>query len=131
MELGHEVMIYKTVMTNPVRLTTVNTAFFGVQIYDNSEYLQGGKDRVHFVGLYQKGEGMYQNGVEVGSIASNGTYIQYNGVNVMETNVYDGCTFGIRLLSNDLPNGYYVAVMNYHINGKSKNYEVLIQINLT
>ena len=95
-----------------------------MKIYDKGVYLQGATNRVHFVGLYQNGE-------EVGSIYSGGTYIRYNGVNVLETNVYGGYTFGLRLRKNDLPNGDYVAVMSYLKNGTTKNYEVPIRIELT
>lgn len=112
---------------NPVRLTVASTAFsnrVGVQIYDNGVYLEGATNRVHFVGLYQ-------NDVEVGSISSGGTFIRYNGVKVLETNVYSGYTFGLRLRTDDLSNGDYVAVMSYLKNGVTKNYEVPIQIELT
>lgn len=115
------------VIPNPVRLTVASTAFsnrVGVKIYDNGVYLEGATNRVHFVGLYQNGE-------EVGSIYSGGTYIRYNGVNVLETNVYSGYTFGLRLRTNGLPNGDYVAVMSYLKNGTTKNYEVPIRIELT
>lgn len=70
--------------------------------------------------------GLYQNGVEVGSIYSGGTYIRYNNVNVLEANVYNGYTLGLRLRKNDLPNGDYVAVVVYKPN--SKNYTVPIRV---
>lgn len=115
------------VVPNPVRLTTASTSSsnkVGVKIYDDGTYLAGATNRVHFVGLYQ-------NGVEVGSIYSGGTYIRYNDVNVLETNVYSGYTFGLRLRTNGLPNGDYVAVMSYTKNNVTKNYDVSIRIELT
>ena len=95
----------------------------GVQIYDNGVYLKGATNRVHFVGLYQ-------NGVQVGSPYSD-VFIKYNDVRVLETSVYSGYTFGLKLLSNALPNGDYVAVMSYTKNNVTKNYEVPIRIELT
>lgn len=114
------------VVPNPVRLTTTSSSKVGVKIYDDGTYLAGATNRVHFVGLYQ-------NGVEVGSIYSGGTYIRYNDVNVLETGVCSGYTFGLRLRTNDLPNGDYVAVMNYTRSAPafSKNYTVPITIALT
>ena len=55
----------------------------------------------------------------------------YNGENVLETNSYSGYTFSLRLRTNDLPNGDYVAVMSYTRSNVTKNYEVPIRIELT
>ena len=78
---------------------------------------------MHFVALYQ-------NDVQIGTTSSNGTYIQYNGENVLETMVYSGYTFGLRLRTGGLPNGDYIAVMNYTRSSISKNYNVPIRISL-
>ena len=115
------------VVPNPVRLTRASTSTsnkVGVKIYDDGTYLEGGTNRVHFVGLYQ-------NSVQIGSVSSNGVFIVYNGENVLETNSYSGYTFSLRLRTNGLPNGDYVAVMSYTRSNVTKNYEVPIRIELT
>ena len=111
---------------NPVVLDTASTAFqnrVGVNITDDGVYLEGATNRVHFVGLYQ-------NDIQIGNISSNGTYIQYNGANVLEINSYSGYTFGLRLRTNDLPNGDYTAVVYYNGAVINKNYNIPIRISL-
>ena len=113
-------------MPNPVVLSTASTAYanrVGVNITDDGVYLEGATNRVHFVALYQ-------NDVQIGTTSSNGTYIQYNGENVLEINTYSGYTFGLRLRTAGLPNGDYIAVMNYTRTGTSKNYNVPIRRSL-
>lgn len=108
-------------------MTTASTSQsnkVGVKIYDNGVYLEGATNRVHFVGLYQ-------NNVQIGSVTSDGVFIQYNGEKVLQTTVYGGYTFAFRLRTNGLPNGDYVAVMSYLKNSATKNYEVPIRIELT
>lgn len=107
-------------------MTTTSSSKVGVKIYDDGTYLAGATNRVHFVGLYQ-------NNVQIGSASSNGVFIEYNGEYALETGVCSGYTFGLRLRTNDLPNGDYVAVMNYTRSAPafSKNYTVPITIALT
>lgn len=96
-----------------------------MKIYDNGVYLEGATNRVHFVGLYQ-------NNVQIGSVTSDRVFIRYNDENVLQTSVYGGYTFALRLRTNGLPNGDYVAVMSYlNKNNVTKNYEVPIRIELT
>lgn len=95
-----------------------------MKIYDNGVYLEGATNRARFVGLYQ-------NGVEVGSVVYNGVAIQYQGYDVLKiTSSYD-YTFGLQLQRKDLPNGDYVAVVSYTKDNETKNYEVPIRIELT
>ncbi|MEE1020079.1 MAG: hypothetical protein U0L93_01510 [Bacteroidales bacterium] len=116
-----------TVIPNPVRLTVASTAYsniVGVKIYDNGVYLEGATNRVRF-------EGLYQNNVQIGNVSTNRQHIEYNGKNVLETSSYSGYTFSLKLRTNDLPNGDYVAVMRYTKNNVTKNYDVPIRIELT
>ena len=113
------------VVPNPVRLTVASTAAsnkVGVTIYDNGESLLDNALRVRFVGFYQNGE-------EVGSITSNGSVIQYNGISVLKIFYSSGYTFALQL-QRSLPNGDYVAVISYTKDDETKNYEVPIRIEL-
>ena len=115
------------VIPNPVRLTRAGTSQsvkVGVKIYDNGVCLLDDELMSRFVGLYQ-------NGVEVGSVPSDCKSIQYQGRNVLKL-LYDyGYTFALHLRTNDFPNGDYVAVISYTKDDETKNYEVPIRIELT
>lgn len=116
-----------TVVPNPVMLTEASTSpsnKVGVTIYDNGVSLVDNTLRCHFVGLYQ-------NGVEVGSVTSDGRVIQYKGSGALKIFYYSGYTFALQLQRNTLPNGDYVAVISRTKDDETKNYEVPIRIELT
>jgi hypothetical protein len=116
-----------TVIPNPVRLTVASTSSsnkVSIKIYDDEEYLEGAVGRVKFVGLYQ-------NGVEIGSVYSTGTTIRINNVSVLSAIYTQGYTFSLQLRTNDLPNGDYILIIRYTKNNVSKTYEVPIRIELT
>lgn len=115
------------VIPNPVRLTRAGTSQsvkVGVTIYDNGQSLVDNSLMSRFVGLYQ-------NGVEVGSVSSDGKSIQYQGRNVLKLLFDNGYTFALHLRTNDFPNGDYVTVISYTKDDETKNYEVPIRIELT
>ena len=114
------------VIPNPVRLTVASTSSsnkVNVKIYDGEEYLEGAVGRVKFVGLYQ-------NGVEIGSVYTTGTTIRINNVSVLSAIYAQGYTISLQLRTNDLPNGDYILIIRYTKNNVSKNYEVPIRIEL-
>ena len=115
------------VIPNPVRLTVASTASsnkVNVKIYDGEDYLEGAVGRVKFVGLYQ-------NGVEIGSVYTDGTTIRINNVSVLSVIYTRAYTFSLQLRTNDLPNGDYILIIRYTKDKVSKNYEVPIRIELT
>lgn len=109
---------------NPVRLTVASLSAsnkVGVKIYDNGVCLSDDALMSRFVGLYQ-------NGVEVGSISSDGKDILYNDTTVLRMFYQYGKTFALQLRSKNLPNGDYAAVISYTKDDETKNYLVPIQI---
>lgn len=105
----------------------------GFDIY-NPDYQDGTvrlpgniSNRIHFLRLYQNGEIVANSSVtEDGHFPS---YVSINGVRVLETNSnVTNHTGFIRLLNTNLPNGDYVARMNYVGSGVISKFEYDVNI---
>lgn len=105
----------------------------GFDIY-NSDYQDGTvrlpgdlSNRIHFLRLYQNGEIVANSSVTEDDHFP--SYVSINGVRVLETNSnVTNRTGFIRLLNTNLPNGDYVARMNYGSSGVISKFEYDVNI---
>ena len=105
----------------------------GFDIY-NPDYQDGTvrlpgniSNRIHFLRLYQNGEIVANSSVTEDSHFP--SYVSINGVRVLETNSnVTNHTGFIRLLNTNLPNGDYVARMNYVGSGVISKFEYDVNI---
>ena len=73
-------------------------------------------NKIHFLGLYQNGELVANSSVT--DTTHFPSYVTLNGTRVLETNSnVSNHTAYIRLLNTNLPNGDYVARMDYTSSG--------------
>lgn len=105
----------------------------GFDIY-NTDYQDGTvrlpgdiSNRIHFLGLYQNGELVANSSVT--DTTHFPSYVSINGTRVLETNSnVTNRTGFIRLLNTNLPNGDYVARMDYTASSIISRFEYDVHI---